>query len=247
MTKTLVSVSVSGIGDRIRLMLSARSLAKQTGREFLHVWEPNGHCGAYFEQLFSCKEPIVTPVDPWANVSLFNFKTAPWEEVAEFVSKSNEEIVKIHSYMGCFNQHDFGSVVTFNGKVALKAEAFYRQRPFWTGCHVRGTDYRWRTPPMVDYFKALKDIGGCQPFFLATDEFKIRDEFKSEFGDRVLTYPISRFDRGLAETTVESAVELYLLRKCTKLVLSGWSEFSHLACKHQPPEWSPGVVITNNL
>jgi hypothetical protein len=254
--KTLVSVSVSGMGDRIRLLLAARALAPKLGREFLHVWPVNGHCGAEFTDLFKVNEPIVTPTDPWPDRGVLDLKCKPWAEVIETLEKIRDwETVKFHCYRAPFDQHDFGTNVDFSEGVWAKASQFALHmedisKPFThgtVGCHVRGGDYSWKTPNIEEYYAAVDTFGGGS-IFLATDERWVRQAFLKHYGEeRMILYEPRGYLRGDPEATIDSAVELCLLRKCGLLVLSGWSEFSRLACIHQPPAYRDGVlVVTGN-
>jgi hypothetical protein len=246
------------MGDRIRLLLAARTLASKLGREFLHVWPVNGHCGASFEDLFKCHEPIVTPKDPWPQMGVRNYQTIPWSQVLEQLDIiSYMQIIKFHCYRAPFDQHEFGMVVDFSDQVHTKASEFALHsedilKPITRGtigCHVRSGDYAYKTPQVYEYFKAIDSLyaGDGQFIYLATDEPSVVKGFKERYLDRLIHYSPSGYQRADTQATIDSAVELCLLRKCGLLVLSGWSEFSRLACVHQPPEYRDGVVtVTGN-
>jgi hypothetical protein len=256
--KTLVSVSVSGMSDRIQLLFAARGLAKKLGREFLHIWPVNGHCGANFESLFECDEPIVTPTDPWRSQAVLDLKSTPWCQVETALEPyKNLEILKFHCFKGDFDQHDFGTVIRFSNDVENKVLEFVQDMadierdfmPITVGCHVRATDYSLKTPPLDEYFKAIKACSTeltYQPVFLACDDPSIRKIFANRYENRIMMYPTKSFDRADHEATINGAIELCLLRKCGRLVLSGYSGFSRLACVNQPQQWNEGVVTVLN-
>lgn len=56
--RTLTAVCVFGLCNRLKVLLSGRVLAAETGREFKMLWPLNSHCGATFRDLFEDGEDV---------------------------------------------------------------------------------------------------------------------------------------------------------------------------------------------
>lgn len=71
---------------------------------------------------------------------------------------------------------------------------YFTSSSYILGVHIRGTDFNYAKPTsLLEYFNAISEhVGKIKnedwKIFLATDQEQFVDEFRSEFGDRIITY-----------------------------------------------------------
>lgn len=249
--KTLEFTVESGMGDRIGALLTGRTLAAELGRELIYYWPVTYQCNAHFTDLLRMDSPIVTEVDPWPNETTLDFGARKYPEMLSSLQPIFNEIIKVRGYGRKYNQEDFGTVVRFSDQVlelASKYNATYFQEHM-VGVHVRGVDYRYKTPDIKDYIAMVKKAMESLPdatLFICSDEVQTILALQVAFSGRTLTYPVRSFARDDPIGMIDAAVCLCLLRHCQSLVLSGYSMFSRLACKRQFIEPKEDLVLIEN-
>lgn len=101
------------------------------------------------------------------------------------------------------------------------------------GVHIRRTDNELsiRHSPLEKFEDAISEILVQDPstrFYLATDDFAVRERLSNRFGNSIL-YSAVPADRNSAEGIVEAWSELQVLSRCRSLLGSYWSSFSECA------------------
>ncbi len=232
---TLVTDSRSGFSDRLRMMISAHDLAAQCGRGLLHIWKTSDACGASFRDLFQSESIEVSEDDPWTGIPTRDYLSTPWDTIASDVLNSKEEVVKLTCFTGtCGHNSKLGTLVRFSDAVMDAANRFIgvqlkeSSRP--VGCHVRMGDKKSeiKLPSVQAYWEAIDRSGG-DVIFLATDEPMVRELFVEHYDGRIRLYPTRGYDRRTMESTIDSAVELAILRSCPAVVSGFYSGFSRFA------------------
>jgi hypothetical protein len=231
----LVTDSVSGFSDRLRMMISAHDLASRCGRSLLHIWQPTDACGASFRDLFQSESIEVSEDDPWPNIPTKDYQNTPWDIISSEVMNSTEEVAKLTCFTGtCDHNSKLGTLVRFADPVMEAAERFIgtqlKDSPAIVGCHVRMGDKQseMQLPSVQDYWDAIDQSGGGV-IFLATDEPMVRGLFVEHYAGRMRLYPTRGYARGTRKATIDSAVELAILRSCTAVVSGFYSGFSRFA------------------
>jgi hypothetical protein len=127
-TKKLTTVSRSGVGDRIRLLLNGYRLAQKLGRKHVHLWEPSEHCGANFEDLFWSPTLKVARSQVLSGAISVDDERKPWAETeAELRGASLDPHILLHSFCEDCGVEGFGSdLLTFSAQVWEKAIDFRR-------------------------------------------------------------------------------------------------------------------------
>lgn len=248
--RTLCCIGISGIADRVMSLLNGYSLAKAASRDFLFVWEVNASCGACFDDIFYFGQPVVSPTDPWPDMETIELGETSFALVCAIVGLLPFETVKMISYAKHYQPEDFdrpGSLLTFSTRVKDAADKFKAsvlpvKNPI--GVHIRATDYAAKMPPLEDYYAAINQFDENRTIFLASDDSNIHKQVKARYGDRVIQYQTNTSNRGDYQSTLDSAVDLCLLRSCPSLVLSNYSNFSRLAMKTDVVGKTPNPRIT---
>lgn len=103
------------------------------------------------------------------------------------------------------------------------------------GFHIRGTDHEkslTHSPPVLFIQKAqqlLRETPSSR-IFLACDEKEVKDRFKREFGDAIITLDIL-LERESIVGMKEAVKDLFLLSRCSRVYGSQFSSFSTTAAE----------------
>lgn len=236
--KELICISYSGLADRIMMLLAGRELAARANWKFTFIWPINTSCAASFNAILRTMPGFQFAVDHVGEdyapgVPFLHAHDMPWPEVQEVVNNwTHSDKLKLCAYPKQFDMEDFGQVIDFSFPVQTQASEFAMNHfdDGTIGVHIRARDMADQTPLIGDYEFKVRQLREKTngKVFLATDCPIVRKWFTSVVPD-VVTFPSRTFDRSRPEATIDAAIELALLRKCKRLVLSGYSGFSRMA------------------
>lgn len=119
----------------------------------------------------------------------------------------------------------------FNKHLENQADARWNSlngKSSWTGIHFRGTDHKncLLASPVSSFLKYLAE-NPDENFYLASDETSVKKQFIQQFS-RCFTFTF-RQGRINPDEQTDGIVEWLLLQKCSKIVASKGSSYSHLA------------------
>lgn len=102
------------------------------------------------------------------------------------------------------------------------------------GLHVRRTDHvASKVMSSNDKFKKVVDkeiaINSNVKFYLSTDDPNFKAEFSEKYPNRIITNPVSSYDRNNASAIEDAVVDLFCLSKTTRIYGSHQSSFSQTA------------------
>jgi hypothetical protein len=242
----LRAITFGGMGDRIRLMLSAYHLAKESGRQYLYSWPLNSQMGAHFSDLFVTPHfPVNTCLE--TRVDNETFIHAPSDSKSTILErlKSSQGDVSLDSFALDCGTEGFGNLVDFKDDIKQYKEDFVITSNT-IGVHVRATDFSNELPPIDHYFKAIDSLA-LGSIFLATDDPAIYVQFLLRYGRRIVNLPNKQPVRNDRFDTIFAATQLWILRQCERLVLSAYSGYSGLAVKSGSLLKGRGIkIILNN-
>lgn len=260
---TLLCSIPSGMADRIGLLISGYALAQQVGRKFEFVWETNPACNVRFGEVLQTTGMDIKilssdpyPVDCPKGVN-FDFDTEWWK--SQWIASIKNPLVRATGYTPPSPWFYWGTKVQFSQKVLITAANWLRSNGMnrttmesAIGVHIRSTDYDYKRPPVEHYVQEVERflLKRDSMIILCTDNPEMRKEFMGLAGSwrkNVNWYRDDILPRHADGAVFEAACELCLLRSCGRLVLSGYSKFSRLACIRatNPNNW-PAEVITHN-
>lgn len=246
--KELIAVSYSGLADRIMMLLAGRKLAEDMAAKFTFIWPVNASCGAKFEDVLMAASISVWNEDYAPVVPFLHANDMRWKDVVGAVGAwTATNRLKLCAYPKEFYMPDFGlgKLIDFRPWIRSKADAFaggHFDDDATIGVHIRARDMADQTPLISDYEFRVREFRAKtnSKVFLATDCPIVRKWFTS-LVPNVVTYPSRTFDRSQGMAVEDAAIELALLRKCKRLVLSGYSGFSRMALREcRPP--SDGIL-----
>jgi hypothetical protein len=255
----LFAASKNGLANRLRALVGYDAVSRLRNWQFRLCWVPHLACEAHFAELF---EPstltLITPDEARllrAAPSTLTCDAPDWFHVIW------QQYVPDVSWM-TFLRTVYDSLQGLTPAKAIRdaVAAFYHAHLLAdaVGVHIRHTDnvavFSHRASDNNFDVRRLSTFDGFlrnirthidrRPVFLATDNASVERRCKTEFGDRIITYPKHytldwekahephqhwrRMPHRTSSVT-EALIEMLLLRNCTLIVGTYFSSFSKFA------------------
>jgi len=256
--RTLKVWSTAGLANRLKALVSGRTLAEVAGRAFRFLWTPSAGCGAPFGALFTNRWAVddLAELDPaleaqhvtgWALQIAAQLLDDPRPDI---VLGTGDWLVPTGRTWPALRDRcaDLLNELTLQPPLVSRVLAFQARhfRPTMIGVHLRRGDFHHRRPDIIGNAEAAAaavdrflhrhpDAG----IVLCTDDGAsdgatsrregLRERFIARYGDRV-AHPMPRsLDRRSVEGIEDALVELHLLRLTHMVVGTTGSSFSGLA------------------
>jgi len=246
-----------GLCNRMRVIASAVSLAKDSGQPLVINWRLNDELGCSFFQLFKrnnafkikerenffswCYQKFFV----WdktvsiSNNSIYDKRSSGWSH-ADFKSFFLEQAA--HGSLLIETDWNFyptdsdrfdclQPVDELNDKINQISSHFKADGVI--GIHIRRTDHTVsiQESPLGLFFETMRNEkrnSSDVRFFVATDDLSVQNDLIKEFGDSVLFYSTEK-RRNTAQAIKEAVVDLYCLANTSRILGSYWSSFSETA------------------
>ncbi|MEJ1239009.1 hypothetical protein WBG78_12820 [Chryseolinea sp. T2] len=254
-----------GLGNRMRVIVSAIALSKSLGKDLKVIWKTGEDLKCSFNRLF---EPI-------NNVNIVQ------ENVGTIYSSFNKSWIKRKTIQAINLLNGFNLVVheqdhsivfaddatarkilqTYTNVYIRSCEHFYLADNDWTvfapiqqlrividdliqnfkpnivGVHIRRTDnYKSIQVSSLDKFIELLNDHSIKQCFLATDDPLVLHELSSRIADNRLIIYSKEFTRSTEKGVQDALIELFCLANCSKIYGSYWSSYSEVASYLQNKE-----------
>lgn len=242
-------IPAGGLGNRIRVILSALQWQKDTGKNVRILWIQDEGLACSFEKLFM---PITEVKErrsllcykffrkiylhsPLRYIYAYNYNE--YENLREWIKNPNGLLYSTSYsifYNGSYPQyHD---VFRLNADLQKQLDEYRSQMGKNTiGIHIRRTDnlesiQHSPIQKFIDFIHSAIQENDTQKFYLATDDQVVKEEFIQLFGDKIMTMDcVLRRD---SEEGIKCALlELYILSSCAKIIGSYYSSYSELAAQ----------------
>lgn len=274
--KNLINIApYGGLCNRLRVMASAAQFCIDKKRPINIYWQWERACNIKFHQLFEPVDniPGLQILDSnrldmqrnrRINLSLPKYLrkiegvtdlgTIPYsliEETASFIPDSGNIYMSCAHYFYKCNMplRNIFRPATVVKKRLDKAIASFQ--PNTIGVHIRRTDNvdAIKTSPLSFFEENIQkeiDKDPSVTFFLATDDIKVKEDFKQKFGDRIITYD-AELSRCSNNGMIDSLVELLCLASTCKIIGSFNSSFNEFSAAYNNLELIlPGRVLTKD-
>jgi hypothetical protein len=239
-----------GVGNRLRSVVSLRTIAKKLSVPFFYTWtEALGCTGApapidaggcscglismtcFFERKLLRKGGLIveaSPDSPWLFYGRYRevASLGRWEEFVQDYRKEAKELL---------NEFKVSlSLKTHHAELAARLRT-----PTYLALHLRRTDFinyyaekypNRKFPSIEDYVIATQEHGGLANFYLSTDDSYVVDRFVEEFGNRVVRVELEFNKDSIRQTSFKHAIlDLLMLSESSELIGTPGSSFSEFA------------------
>lgn len=247
--KKHVIIPSGGIGNRIRVILSALQWQNDTGNKIKLLWVQDAGLACPFEKLF---QPIPEINERkglfWYKVFrkiylhipiryMYVFDYNEYNQLRKWIA--NPKGILYSSSYSIFYKGDspkYHDVFKLNNDLQVQLNDIIRT--FDTkiiGIHIRRTDNleSIKGSPIqkfVDYINASIVSEHDLKYYLATDDIEVKRYFIKMFGDRIITKDY-KLRRDTEEGVIGALLELYTLASCSKIIGSYYSSYSELAAE----------------
>lgn len=251
-----------GLGNRLRAIASAYSIAKETNRILVIKWIPDEHCDCKFNDLF--KNNFMTNYEDKQDIKIYNYMELEENGIKnELINTNINSDIFVKS--NCILNHKFSSKhykqffnklepVDFINKLIKKDTSDY------IGIHIRmdgGKNYSSKSyenesnwtkeeAKKMFYYRNLSHIDNFinyinlelhnninSKFYIATDRLENYVKLVKLYGtDKIYFLKRNNFDRSLHQLYYAVA-DLIQLSKCKKFYGSYWSSFSEIVVNFQ--------------
>ena len=242
-------IPAGGLGNRIRVILSALQWQKDTGNKVRILWIQDEGLACSFDKLFmpikELKEKrslfwhkIYRKIylhSPLRFIYAYNYNE--YDDLRKWIM-SPKGVLYCTSYSIFYNgsHPQYHDVFHLNADLQKQLDEYTSQMGKNTiGIHIRRTDNLESTQhspikKFIDYIYTAIRNNDNQKFYLATDDLLVKEEFIKLFGDKIITMDcVLRRD---SEEGIKSALlELYILSSCSKIIGSYYSSYSELAAQ----------------
>jgi hypothetical protein len=248
--KYLIVKPMSGLGNRLRALLSANRLARLMGRQLGVIWTlDNYHCYCAFNALFQ-NDFFFTSSHFLTQRAVKSYRI---EKKPTRIADSNDEVIFVEAENFIWSEQDQGIVFgqfppskVQNQQLAAELlTEFEALKPVECivnavnsfveenfqhgsiGVHIRREDNYWSNTycPDVLFFNKLHEVtlsyGG--KIFLATDSTETEQRFREYYGQRIVTYPVRSLARGSSPESIIDALIIMLIMARTKILLRSCS------------------------
>ena len=255
----LTVVPMGGLGNRMRVIRSAYSLAQSTQCRIEVAFAANSECRCNFGDVFAPIEPrlpnFTVRTATWfdqppsrynLHIPLFlrkavyakQFACPPDAQSGEIVTalRRNAKAYISTCYEFCESDIPMSLLFKPSRPVESAVEAVVKRFGCRTvGFHVRTTDnvQALKYSPYTLFAAAARWELEQNPhtmLFLATDSPEVKNEFTDEFGERVITSD-DELSRSTRHGMLAAATDLFALSHCDKIYGSHYSSFSEIAAE----------------
>lgn len=254
----LTLVPVSGLGNRMRAMASAISLARQENISVRIVWQATKDCNARFGDLFKplCFSPAVnldeggfadtpaTRYNLWMprllRVGRYSAQSSYYRPHADLPAR--ELLQKGDVYLACAYSvahytpeilHKIFSPIPLLSEKIDKTVATFT--PKTVGVHIRRTDNvqainESTLPAFEEAMHEMLDANLADRFFLCSDDESVKEHMQSVFGNRIITRSV-KVRRDETESIQDAVIDLWALSKTFHILGSYYSSFTDMAAE----------------
>ncbi len=242
-----------GLGDRMQVLDSAFSLARDLDTFVVVPWLINSGMGARFDQLFEMDKlnrhkilyfdsldkmkEYISSTNPsivfdrlkisWSLESSFEFRN----KFVDLDRLRSYPVIAIRSYERFYNNkskfEDFIPRHYLQEKIDGVVAVFSNT----VGVHIRRTDNkRAIRDSKTEYFAKLMNIlhKTVDNFFVATDDYR-EEQLLADCGFNILSYSKRSLDRSTVEAIEDAVIDLYCLSATKQLIGSHNSSFTFVA------------------
>ena len=248
-----------GIGNRLRTIASTYKICKETNHKLFVFWPIEDDLNASYDDLFEKNNLQIISIKCnryLHNFLLYFFKYNRISKIlksliinGDFILKNKEE--KLFQY---FQNNKFILIRTcyelnenynlkdfkFNFKNIIQNSILFKnnliENNYLIGVHIRRTDNVWSTENsptnlFIDRIKEIEKERTDLLIYIASDDPTIKDEFINEFGNKIISQPITSYNRNNKTGIIDATIELYNLSICNIILGSYGSSFSQIASK----------------
>lgn len=232
---TLHLLVCAGFANRIRALVSGICVAKRLKIPLVIHWFPRSvECVCRFES-------VIDPSSLPKNVTVVSDDLFQAEEVLTITHMAKimytwngKSDIVIKSY-GIFYTDDTWDDHLRRLRPSAAVRSLLETNLDWSkaiGVHIRRTDNKKAiegspTDWFLEKMRATTDV----PFVVATDDVKLREELKQEFGDKCF-FPAKTVSRRSEEGMISGAADFFALAKCSRIWGSVGSSFSEIAARY---------------
>lgn len=254
-TKWIIIEPVGGLCNRLRAIASALVLGGHLNRRVYLNWQAEHSCNCTFTDLFR-KNEFLDFTGGWRGKVRTMFLNRERSRLLIDQEKLHEleyqipttqfDKYRILYFPSCFSDfipRDYPAeryvdrVSMYLNKlepIDLVLQRLFKLPPATVGVHIRRTD---NTPAVErsrddDFIRAMKAHLSGRPethFYCATDDLEVEKHLVEIFGDRIISFPKTSYDRNTREAIQEALVDLLMLSSTESILGSWWSSFSEYA------------------
>lgn len=242
-------IPAGGIGNRVRVILSALQWQKDTGKGVRILWCQDKGLACSFNKLF-------VPIKEVKEIrNLFFYKVlrkvylhSPYRFIHAFNYNENDKLKDWLEHptgmLYCSSCSDFyksntlkfHDVFKLNDSLKLKLDEIIKDfNTSMIGVHIRRTDNveAIKSTPIQKFVKYIESSlanNDNLKFYLATDDIEVKNDFVKMFGDKIITTNCA-LRRDTEDGIISAILELYALASCSKIIGSYYSSYSELAAE----------------
>ena len=238
-----------GLCNRMRVINSARVLAKKRGEKLIVLWYACAELNCAFEDLFlpvkdftilnirSLKDPRklfyqLRARQRFGNDDILNNKTNG--VLHEDFANALKDPVYIFTWEHFYPSSDYSSYVptpSLQQRIDAMTATFGER---CVGVHIRRTDNavsmgKSTTEQFIALMQKELDAHPETKFFLATDDMKEEDLLRKTFPDKIISNQTRTLERDSVAGMHDALLDLYCLAATRKLIGSYWSSFTDIA------------------
>lgn len=250
----ITAIPEGGLCNRMRVIASARLLAKAAGTGLLVKWYRTPDLNCSFADLFmpsplfqvdeadqmnKLSKAVARVGEKAARLSgrawLGAAETAPGKfdaDAAASLARSSDLTIRTNSRL----MVEEGMYQCFQPSALIESMLLpYQTRlRHSVGVHIRRADnvQAIEFSPLSQFLNLMRQELERDPdthFFVATDSKETFAEVKSEFGERVFEHAKASYERDDPAAIKDAAVDLYALSRTRRLIGSYWSSFTDTA------------------
>lgn len=252
----IILYTTFGLGNRMRVLASTVELAKRTGHKLRIYWPLENDLNAAFEDIFERNPELdvrsfscSAKQHSLLSHLFFYGRSICFEQILVvngnyILSRSesqleddfrNYKLILIRTCYELMKTYDLG-ILHFTNYIKERSVLSNKSSYNLVGVHIRRTDSVYSrensaTSLFVSRMNVLSSAYTDTVFYLATDDPQEKDDLQRRFGDRLLTQPISSYDRSSKDAILEAATEFFNLSRCRRILGSFGSTFSQLAAR----------------
>lgn len=242
-------IPAGGIGNRVRVILSAMQWQNDTGKKVRILWLPDKGLACTFNKLFMPIEEVKEIKNLfWYKVFRKIYLHSPMRFIYAFNYNENEKlknwIKNPRGILYCSSCSDFyigkspKFCDVFELSPNLKSQLYKIVNNFDAnviGVHIRRTDNveAIKYSPVqkfIDYIKSAIASNDDLKFYLATDDVDVKNDLIKMSGDKIISMNYV-LRRDTEDGIIGALLELYTLASCSKIIGSYYSSYSQLAAE----------------
>jgi len=229
-----------GLGNRVRVVLGARSLARHVGREFAYVWPLGSAFGARFDELWDIRDRRISGLSSWLRSFRHPYRN---ENLSWMTTAADERVWQIrtaHALRLPDGARPWGEelqtlqpVPTLADRIASFHAANFGAAPY-VGVMVRthpiSNAQTLTHSPIEWYLGRMREIRNQRPgvrFFVSADTPEGQDRILNE-----VPHSFALSDKGdynSKAALLSSVVDLYLLAGAGHILAPHYSSFPEIA------------------